>query len=170
MPKAIPEPKIEPKAPVPRPEPPPVEPPVGAEQEPALGSGGYSLAQPQMIGDFLGPNLTRRFFNVPLSGTLGNFIVIGGVFTGGFTSQKAVTDLIVSMPDVSRGPFKIAENESPRPVDRVFAYYSYFRVQGSANNIFALGSPPGRPGFTSTCTGKPWASRGRSLTATRRLA
>src|SRR5262249_47653896 len=35
-------------------------------------------------------------------------------------------------PIVSGGAFRIAENESPRPVDRVFATYNYF---GNANTF-----------------------------------
>jgi hypothetical protein len=41
----------------------------------------------------------------------------------------------VFIPQVNRGGFKIADNESPRPTDRVFVTYNYY------NNVNTLGGP-----------------------------
>lgn len=65
---------------------------------------------PNMIGDFLG---TYYFFPVTVATTttvpdLG-FLVVPG------TATK-----VVRVPLLSRGAFKIGENESPRPQDRLF--------------------------------------------------
>jgi hypothetical protein len=50
-----------------------------------------------------------------------------------------VVGLVAPIPQVGRGAFKIDENESPRPVDRVFLTYNYFDGVGR--------SIPGFPGF-----------------------
>ena len=42
-------------------------------------------------------------------------------------------------PIVTRGPFKISENESPRPTDRVFATFNYFngvKTGDSSNDLY----------------------------------
>lgn len=72
---------------------------LGAERGPAVG--GETLAQ-NMVGDFIG---------VPA------FINLRG--PNGATRTARI-------PLFSRGAFKIAENESPRPQDRVFFNYNFF--------------------------------------------
>jgi hypothetical protein len=48
---------------------------------------------------------------------------------------------VIQVPISARGAFKITENESPRPQDRVFFNYNYF------NNVHALGGGEAVPGF-----------------------
>ena len=127
-----------------------------ADQGPAVGSGGYALATP-MIGDFLGGNAT---VSIPVTGTF-----VGTAFDGSGTiavSGTTTAGVLASIPNVSRGPFKIAENEFARPVDRVFAYYNYYRVKGQ---ILAGGSAAvpdvaaGGPGAPLTPAVFPTANR-----------
>jgi hypothetical protein len=75
-------------------------------QAPAAGSTGSETFNPNMIGDL--PALTYA----------GTFVDRGGF---GYAL----------VPQVQRGAFKISDNESPQPQDRVFAYYNYY------NNIAA---------------------------------
>jgi hypothetical protein len=86
---------------------------------------------------FRGPNgqgflqTTRTLTN----GTVQSNTVVPFQFPGSgsttvtpFTRQTSTTALI---PQTGRGAFKIAENESPRPTDRVFLTYNYFNGVGS---------------------------------------
>jgi hypothetical protein len=78
---------------------------------PAGGGSDVASAAPNMIGDFLGGSIAR-------------LRVASNVYR----------------PIANRGGMKISENESPRPVDRVFVNYNYF------NNVSlfpAGGSPAG---------------------------
>src|SRR5205085_8946479 len=45
---------------------------------------------------------------------------------GGGTGGQVIDLRIVPIPATGRGAFKIQENESPRPIDRVFFNYNYF--------------------------------------------
>jgi hypothetical protein len=77
----------------------------------SAGGGGM----PGMIGDFIGPYALQL---VPI-----RIDVVGG---GTFYASS-----VEGLPILSRGPYKIAENESPQPQDRVFATFNYFRIEGS---------------------------------------
>jgi hypothetical protein len=63
---------------------------------------------------------------------LGGFRVYSG---SGVTSTAVVSRAPAQIPLFARGAFKIAENESPRPVDRVFLTWNYF-------NDISTGVPP----------------------------
>jgi hypothetical protein len=65
---------------------------------PAAGSGAVASAAPNMIGDF-------------------------GV---GAAGQLRGVSRSARVPLVARGGFKVAENESPRPQDRIFFNYNFF--------------------------------------------
>ncbi len=90
-------------------------------QAPESGSSGYASAAPTMIGDFLGGATVRTTVFTP--------VAVSGTTVVRFASRT------VSVPVLGRGAFKIQENESPRPLDRVFVNYNYF------NNVGFPGSP-----------------------------
>jgi hypothetical protein len=73
-----------------------------AAATPEAGPGDVGSFSPQMFGDLIGVS--------------GRRVV---------TLAHGVTR-VVRVPLASAGAFKIPENESPRPVDRVFATYNYF--------------------------------------------
>lgn len=89
------------------------------EYRPAAGAFGGG-AMPAMIGDFMGIYHLRT---IP--------VVIYDTATGDRDPAFALGGL----PLVSRGPFKVAENESPEPQDRVFVTYNYFKVRGNYPEI-----------------------------------
>jgi hypothetical protein len=68
-------------------------------------------------------------------GTVISRTIVPFQFTG--TGSTVVTPFtergsrVALIPQVGRGAFKIAENESPRPTDRFFATYNYFNGVGS---------------------------------------
>ena len=84
-----------------------------------LASGGGG-GMPGMIGDFLGAYYLRT---VP--------VVIYNTATGDRDPAIALSGL----PILSRGPYKIADNESPEPQDRVFLNYNYFKIRGNYPDI-----------------------------------
>src|SRR5262249_32651750 len=49
--------------------------------------------------------------------------------TFGFSTRVPATPVTLTalVPDIFLGAFKISENESPRPDDRAFVYYNYYR-------------------------------------------
>jgi hypothetical protein len=87
------------------------------EASAAVGGEAAAFAAPNVIGDQLGSTLVR----VP-------FRMIG-----------SATPTAVILPIQARGAFKIAENESPQPRDRIFFNYNYF------NNVCESVNPPGVP-------------------------
>src|SRR5262245_15021068 len=98
--------------PQPQPQPPPQpqpEPAVPADmfaQAPPAGTGGGATFNPQIIGDL-------------------------GV--GGFVRPAGGTRPGSTTPIVARGTFKIGENESPRPENRIWINYNYFNNIGNFN-------------------------------------
>jgi hypothetical protein len=89
----------------------------GMSQGLASGGGG---GMPGMIGDFLGPYYLR---------------VIPGVVINTATGDSDPTLFFNGLPILSRGPYKIADNESPEPQDRVFANYNFFKIRGNLPDI-----------------------------------
>jgi hypothetical protein len=73
-----------------------------AAQTPEAGPGEGGSFNPQMFGDLFGP-----------------------VGTKVITTPQGVTRT-VRVPITSGGAYKISENESPRPVDRIFFTYNYY--------------------------------------------
>jgi hypothetical protein len=141
-------------------------PPSGAFEDPCEPGGGGKFCIPHMIGDFFGQR-TGRLVPVPVVETT----VVPNVqtITTTDTSGNIITQFIVSPPTVTttalpsvrvvqafdpvvaRGDFKIGENESPRPQDRVFINYNYFQgVQGT--EAFSPATTTAGPGgiFTTT--------------------
>jgi hypothetical protein len=73
-----------------------------AAQTPEAGPGETGSFNPQMFGDLIGVSALRTI-----------------------TVAQGVTRT-VRVPITSAGAFKIADNESPRPQDRVFVTYNYY--------------------------------------------
>ncbi len=120
-------------------------PPAGTET-----SGGFN---PQMMGDFAAyPSVSTITVRALLSNTsLGLPYDIPNFAT--------VTEQVRALvADVSRGAFKIAEDESPQPQDRVYVDFRYFRVPvqvlGASTAITPLpgsfGVPTSVPNLTNT--------------------
>lgn len=103
------------------------EPSLSPERFGAVGGDNVALATPNMIGDFIGPNgsITLR-------------------------DPSGVTRSAV-VPLVARGAFKIAENESPRPVDRVYINYNYFSGLGENDGSSNIALHRETIGFEKTC-------------------
>lgn len=135
-----------------QPEPPPAEELFGqAETQGPAGSGNPGGGHPQMVGDLGGGIFVRRLFTFPTTITLQVTrctTTTGGISTTASGSPDCTTQNIlvpgvitreVNVPLASRGPFKIGENESPVPVDRVYSSYNYFNnvavLQGRADSI-----------------------------------
>ena len=97
-------------------------------QAPAAGTEAESIGSPNMMGDFLRGFVSQQVGTVRISkfnGTAKFFVSI---------------PIVVRIPEAGAGA-KIAENESPRPQDRVFLTYNYY------DNI--LPSTNGNSGFSS---------------------
>jgi len=110
----------------------------------ALGEGALAVAfLPAMFGDLTGRGFSAT--TVPINNVPGQPIppvptnpavpVNPAVPT---RPQQPQPRVILQFPQLSYASFKIAENESPRPVDRVFITYNYY------NN---LPTGPVTPGF-----------------------
>src|SRR5438876_4349367 len=100
---------------------------------PQAGTTAASNFQPHMLGDLLAGSYAQASFpliiQVPVTipGTPGNpRLKIPPVPPRTVLVNQLIFPAIVSQPIVTRGAFKIAEDESPRPVDRVFAAYNFF--------------------------------------------
>jgi hypothetical protein len=76
------------------------------------------IRAPQFLGDFLGSYVQRGI-------TVSPTVTLTAVRTVGLSAAPVTRDILV--PDVLLGAYKIAENESPAPEDRVFVYYNYYR-------------------------------------------
>jgi hypothetical protein len=99
-----------------------------------------------MLGDFLGP-LSCRLVQLP-------------DFDGQFESGPGLEPDDLSGDDfalvcsvgaaVERGAFKISDNESPRPRDRVFSDYQYFRIKSRIPTLGDMGINLYTEGFEKT--------------------
>jgi len=148
-----------PPAPPPAMETPPSEPLLSAERSAAFGGETVALAAPNMLGDFLAPSCALRTIQVPgrfivipgtpgTPGTIpfpgikdartGNFIPGNGPVAGTPATPGTPPTLLPAfasfiVPSASH-EFKIADNESPRPQDRVFSSFNFYNnVEGDAN-------------------------------------
>lgn len=84
-------------------------------QAPEAGTEAPASFNPQMLGDFIG----------------GSACIVNPVFA---TTGSTYSSRTVRQPLAGRGGYKIADNESPRPVNRVFFSYNYFNdVNGRIN-------------------------------------
>jgi hypothetical protein len=100
---------------------------------------------PAMFGDLGGPGfgriLVRSFIVIPPM-----TITVPGPpsDTGPTTITKTIPgrtiekDTIIQVPLAGFGAFKISDNESPRPTDRVFFTYNYFDRAGAGGTTFGL--------------------------------
>lgn len=88
-------------------------------QAPPAGGEGAQTALPQMIGDLGISGSTLQFVTSTRTITTRNAF--------GLTVTRTVTTRTpIHVPIASRGIFKISDDESPRPQDRVFFSYNYF--------------------------------------------
>src|SRR5262249_42311373 len=91
-------------------------------QAPEAGTAGGGSFTPNMLGaPNAGPCILRRV----------SFPTTAFVGPGGRPQQLLATRSVL-VPQSGRGPYKIAENESPRPQDRVFLSYNYFNDTSTA--------------------------------------
>lgn len=124
---------------------------------------------PHMLGDFAGGYARQT---VTLFGTLTTTQTVTTVF-GGESEQRPVTHTTTTTTPFNRtatilvpipfaGAFKVAENASPMPVDRVFTTYNYYdNIQGPG------GAPiPGANSQSTTITGAPGLFGAFSTTTT----
>lgn len=137
-------------------QPEPEPPPDLFAQAPAQGPSGSSnpgAGHPQMIGDLPGGIFLRRTMTFPTAVTLQVTTVRQaqvGMIVQNITTVRniQVPGLItrdVNVPLSSRGPFKIGENESPLPMNRVFAAYNYHNdlaVLSSGTQLLPFNIPP----------------------------
>lgn len=110
-------------------------------QTPESGTEAAQSANPQMIGDFIGYQVCRK---VPVSRSVTSQSVSTFVISPGLppiisfgspstsTSQQSVT---LCETIASRGGFKIADNESPRPMTRVFGTYTFYNNLGGEDTF-----------------------------------
>lgn len=116
----------------------PLPPPVDFTQAPPRSEAPLGF-NPNMIGDYSGVTGLRRImipataaFFAPLGPPVSppsNVIALPpGPVPPGFTIAAATVSVPVAVrvPIGGRGPFKIGENESPRPQDRVFFTYNFY--------------------------------------------
>jgi hypothetical protein len=93
-------------------------------QAPPAGTSAEGNFTPNMFGDIIGgPSLP----------------VVVPIFTADpSTPQNRIrVNRVAVIPQLARGAFKIADNESPRPVDRVFAFYNYYNGVADLNGTLA---------------------------------
>lgn len=156
--------------------PPPAQPPRPPQQAPATPPETDQFAQapptpsdesvasysPNMVGDFLGV-YGCRFVTVT-----GTQTIVTTVREPQTERTKTTTTTVsftaaqtVCVPAAVYGAFKIGENESPRPMDRVFVAYNYFSDATSlpgpdnvpvTNQTVIHGTRPGFGTFKTTVT------------------
>jgi hypothetical protein len=100
----------------------------------ALGESSFAMAAPQMMGDFGGFCLRQTVF-VPTTATANTTITIKGPIGTPLPPRQTtvLTPVEVCTPVAGRtgSNFKIGDDESPIPTDRVFVTYNYFNgLQG----------------------------------------
>jgi hypothetical protein len=93
----------------------------------------FPAPEPQMIGDFFSP-----FALVPVSQRVQVNVAVGGAPGPGLVAA-AQLNAAVPVPVLGPAAFKIADNESPRPLDRVFFTFAY--VHNPAESAFTPGAP-----------------------------
>lgn len=122
-----PEPAPKPETPVPpAPEPQPIEPSITPAQAAAVGGETVALATPSMLGDQLG--IPALAFTTAKQNP--NFPPLPTNVPGGARVEGAAM-----VPTVRS--FKIADDESPRPRDRIYVGYNYFNeVNSTVNRLF----------------------------------
>jgi hypothetical protein len=104
------------------------------------GSDAQASAAPQMLGDLISNGFGS--FRPSGRGTASTFRSAPGTYlpngliseTNSLGTNGSSGSSHYRTPLVSRSGIKIAENESPRPIDRVFVTYNYF------NNVFSGGA------------------------------
>ncbi len=96
-------------------------------QAPAAGGEAGMSFNPAMFGDIVGSG--RSSVYVPA------FQVIHTTNSLGTTTTTTIFTRQVQVPVVTTGSFKISDNESPRPTDRIFTTYNYFDRVSSGPNV-----------------------------------
>ncbi|MCI0639285.1 MAG: hypothetical protein L0Y72_30040 [Gemmataceae bacterium] len=151
----------------------------------ALGDSFTSV--PYMMGDYFGYS-ARRVVVTPVTTTTTTTLLLSDVSPGtpsivvqsNTTTQTVLQSVLVQDPIVSRAGagFKVADNESPRPLDRFFFTYNYFNnlrgqsgfTPGSTTAVFIPGTAATQFLDTSIFTNLPDAFvAGRSVNVHREL-
>jgi hypothetical protein len=147
-----------------------------ATRDPLAGGEAPRGANPRMLGDFPGV-FALRTFSVPALQTVSTTqlvtqtqlvtVTFPGIDGVTQTRQVPVTTTVrvpvqqvrvVEEPVVARvvfpfhGDFKIAENESPRPEDRVFVNYNFYSDTTGPGTFFSV---PRQDTTTTTINGNP---------------
>jgi hypothetical protein len=97
------------------------------------GTSTTGSAAPAMLGDFLGP-LSCTTIDISASEDRLLDPLKSHIETPGDDSAT----VCVAGAAAERGAFKISDNESPRPVDRIFSNYEYFRIKSRDPNVNAI--------------------------------
>ena len=118
-------------------------------QAPTMSSEFPTGFNPNMLGDFHG-YFARQTFAVLGTQTVNtNKVFVGSaplITTNAVATVPTVQNRTALVPFSAYGDFKIADNESPRPTDRVFVLYNYFgSLRGPATGA-------GTPIVTTTTT------------------
>jgi hypothetical protein len=95
-------------------------------QAPAAGGSAELSFNPAMFGDLAGSGIA--FVNVPV-------VIRGGTPS---TPTSTLSTSRVRVPIITHGSFKISDNESPRPTDRVFFTYNYYNRVEAPGLTFPL--------------------------------
>jgi hypothetical protein len=101
------------------PRPYPDNPPLPPLPPPPPPPGPLPAPEPQMIGDVFTP-----FALIPVNQRVLVNVSVGGAPGPGLVAA-AQLNAAVPVPVLGPGAFKVAENESPRPLDRVFLTFAY---------------------------------------------
>jgi hypothetical protein len=94
----------------------------------AAGTSAPETATGTLLGDLAGGSYYTTVITVPVTTT---------AFPGATPSTHLATRL-VRVPGIFRGSFKITEDESPRPMDRVFINYNYYNRLGTSGEGFTV--------------------------------
>jgi hypothetical protein len=130
----------------------------------ALGDTQVALSAPNIMGDFGGYSIRKTIF-VPVTllttvtqsqtvvtvPSMGPNVTSGALLSSSTTPSRLLVPVAVQVPVVSRAGsgFKIADDDSPTPTDRVFFGYNYF------DGLRGQGGIVSSPFASNTITGAP---------------
>jgi hypothetical protein len=124
-------------------------------QAPPTGGEAAQTALPNMVGDLgiygVSPRISQPFSTIitvnqpvaPPAGIPSTFAstfpsTFNSSFSSSSSSSNSASNLQSKVPVTSFGSFKISDNESVQPVDRVFMTYNYYNVDGFQGNSSSI--------------------------------
>jgi hypothetical protein len=132
-------------------QPPSAQPPVAAQppatdafaQAPPTGGEAAQTALPNMVGDLGIYGVAPRVSSPVITRfpTVTSTFGVPSAFATSFvssSSSSSSSSLSSRVPVTSFGSFKISDNESVQPVDRVFLTYNYYNVDGFQGNSSSI--------------------------------